>query len=224
MPPVLRAARPFVFPYAALLLTLGALLLLTPPQTAFFWVNAHHSPLGDWFFGLFTFVGDGAFYVLVSLGLLWVRFRWALLSWASFLLTSAAAQALKRLVFMGHPRPVSYFSEHPGFPALRLVAGETMNGLHSFPSGHTTTAFSVFVLLSVLARRRRWGLLFLLLAVGVAFSRVYLAQHFVEDVLAGSALGTGLTLVVLGWLGPWLVRHPRPWHEWRLRGRRLISG
>jgi len=224
MPPSPFAARWFLLPYAALLLATGALLLLTPPQTAFFWVNAHHSAAGDWFFGLFTFVGDGAFYVLVSLGLLWVRFRWALLSLVSFLLTSAAAQALKRLAFTGHPRPVSYFSEHPGFPALRLVAGETMNGLHSFPSGHTTTAFSVFVLLSVLARRRRWGLLFLLLAVGVAFSRVYLAQHFVEDVLAGSALGTGLTLVVVGWGSAWLARNPQPWHEWRLRGRRLVRG
>ncbi len=218
----LLAARWFLLPYAALLLALSALLLLTPPQTAFFWVNAHHSALGDWFFGLFTFIGDGAFYVLVSLGLLWVRFRWALLSLLSFLLTSVAAQSLKRLAFTGHPRPVSYFETHPGFPTLHLVAGETMNGLHSFPSGHTTTAFSVFVLLSVLAPR--WGLAFLLMAVGVAFSRVYLAQHFVEDVLAGSALGTGLTLVVLGAGDAWLARNPRPWHGWRLRGRQLVRG
>ena len=222
MPPLFRAARAFLLPYLALLLAVGALLLTTPPHAVFFFINGHYSALGDWFFGLFTNVGDGVFYALVTLGLLWVRFRWALLSLACFLLTSAGAQVLKRLVFTGHPRPVFYFELHSGYPALHLVAGQAMNGLKSFPSGHTTTAFSVFLLLTVLARNRRWGFGFLLLAVGVAYSRVYLAQHFVEDVLAGSALGTGLTLALLSWLDPWLARHPRPWHNWRLRGRRLV--
>lgn len=222
MPPLLRAARPFLLPYAALLLGVGALLARTARPAAFFFVNGHHAPWADWFFSLFTNVGDGVFYGLVTVGLLWVRFRWALLSLACFLVTSAGAQVLKRLVFTGHPRPVFYFELHPGYPALHLVAGQTMNGLKSFPSGHTTTAFSVFLLLTLLAGGKRWGYGFLLLAVGVAYSRVYLAQHFVEDVLAGSVLGTGLTLATLAGLGPWLARHPQPWHAWRLRGRRLV--
>ncbi|MEJ7660925.1 MAG: phosphatase PAP2 family protein [Hymenobacter sp.] len=69
----------------------------------------------------------------------------------------------------------------------------------------------------MLVKDKRWGYVFLLLAALAAYSRVYLAQHFVEDVFAGSILGTGLTLALLAWLVPYLDRHPRGWHQWRLR-------
>ena len=94
-----------------------------------------------------------------------------------------------------------------------------MNGLKSFPSGHSTSAFSVFLLLTILSSKKSWGYFLLLLAVATAYSRVYLAQHFVEDVYAGSLLGTILTLVVTSWFQPWLDAHPQPWHRWRLRAR-----
>jgi len=217
---LLRQTRTFLLPYLALLLAVGAVLLATPKQTAFFWVNGHHSPFFDQFFRPFTNVGDGVFYVIVSLALLFVRFRWALLSFACFAVTSLVAQIGKHLIFTGHPRPFRYFGEHPGFPPLHIVEGVVMGTLKSFPSGHSTSAFSVFLVLTYVVRQKSWGLAFLLLAALAAYSRVYLAQHFVEDVFAGSILGTGLTLTLLAWLPGYLARHPRSWHEQRLRLRR----
>lgn len=218
---LLRQTRTFLLPYLALLAAVGSLVLTTPKHTVFFWINGHHSPFLDQFFRPFTNVGDGLFYVLVCLALLWVRFGWALLGFVSFVVTSLAADALKYFVFTGHPRPFPYFAEHPGYPALHVVQGVVMGTLKSFPSGHTTSAFSVFLLLTYLARRKAWGFAYVLLALLAAYSRVYLAQHFVEDVVGGSVLGTGLTLALLAWLPGWLARHPRRWHGYRLRGRRL---
>ena len=214
---MLRQTRTFLLPYAALLLAIGGALVATPKHTAFFWVNGHHAPFFDQFFRAFTNVGDGLFYVLVTLALLFVRFRWAFLSLVCFATTSLAAQVGKQLIFTGHPRPFRYFSENPGFPPLHVVEGVVMGTLKSFPSGHSTSAFSVFLLLTFLVKDKRWGYGFLLLAALAAYSRVYLAQHFVEDVYAGSLLGTGLTLALLAWLVPYLDRHPRSWHHWRLR-------
>jgi membrane-associated phospholipid phosphatase len=213
---LLRQTRTFLLPYAVLLLAVGTVLLITPKHTAFFWINGHHAPFFDQFFRPFTNVGDGVFYVVVTLALLFVRFRWALLSLVCFAVTSLAAQIGKHLIFTGHPRPFRYFSEHAGFPPLHIVEGVVMGTLKSFPSGHSTSAFSVFLVLTYVVRQKSWGVLFLLLAALAAYSRVYLAQHFVEDVYAGSVLGTALTLALLSWLEPWLDRHPKRWHNWRL--------
>ncbi len=217
---LLRQTRTFLLPYLVLLLAVGTVLLATPKHTAFFWINGHHAPFFDQFFRPFTNVGDGVFYVAITLVLLFVRFRWALLSFVCFAVTSLAAQIGKHLIFTGHPRPFRYFSEHPGFPPLHIVEGVVMGTLKSFPSGHSTSAFSVFLVLTFVVKDKRWGLAFLLLAALAAYSRVYLAQHFVEDVFAGSILGTSLTLALLAWLPGYLARHPRPWLDQRLRLRR----
>ena len=58
----------------------------------------------------------------------------------------------------------------------------------SFPSGHTITAFSVAVSLSVFYPAAVLGLLFC--AASVAVSRIVLGMHFLSDVIAGAAIGT----------------------------------
>jgi undecaprenyl-diphosphatase len=60
----------------------------------------------------------------------------------------------------------------------------------SFPSGHTITAFAVTVSLSLFYPSVAVALLFC--AVSVAASRVVLGMHFLSDVLAGAAIGSGL--------------------------------
>src|SRR5579871_2569675 len=55
----------------------------------------------------------------------------------------------------------------------------------SMPSGHAMMAFGGAVVLAAVLPRLRWPLL--VLAVGVALSRVYLGVHYPSDVLAGAA-------------------------------------
>lgn len=69
----------------------------------------------------------------------------------------------------------------------------------SFPSGHTSAAFSATTVLYLAKSRLRVPAT--VLALLVAFSRLYLFVHFPTDVLAGALLG-----VCCGWLGWYLCR------------------
>lgn len=60
--------------------------------------------------------------------------------------------------------------------------------VNSFPSGHSATAFSVFVALALLLPKYRW--FFLLFASLIAFSRVTIGVHYFSDILVGSLIGT----------------------------------
>jgi len=73
--------------------------------------------------------------------------------------------------------------------------------LMSFPSGHSVTSFA---LAYVLARTYpKASPLFYALATMVALSRVYLASHFLSDVVAGTAIG-----LLAGWMVCRLARFP----------------
>ena len=69
----------------------------------------------------------------------------------------------------------------------------------SFPSGHTSAAFTLFCLVAILLPRpyRYWGVVFFILALLIGYSRIYLAAHFFLDVYVGSIIGTIFTLIVL---------------------------
>jgi membrane-associated phospholipid phosphatase len=80
------------------------------------------------------------------------------------------------------------------------VAGTNQLSYHSFPSGHTVTAFSTAIIIAYWAKKKFWGFPLLLLAALVGYSRMYLSQHFFEDVTAGSTIGVVVTVVWLWWV------------------------
>jgi len=65
----------------------------------------------------------------------------------------------------------------------------------SFPSDHATVAGAVAV--GLLFANRRWGVIASVLAVLMAFTRVYVGAHYPGDVVAGLALGG--TVATVGW-------------------------
>ena len=76
------------------------------------------------------------------------------------------------------------------------VRGPAFEGL-SFPSGHTTTAFAVAVLLAAFLPRPWWPLPLAWAAI-VGVARLYYGEHNVLDVVAGAAIGTAFATVL--WL------------------------
>ncbi len=65
----------------------------------------------------------------------------------------------------------------------------------SFPSGHTTLATAVCIILCF--KYKRFSLIFIILALLVGISRLYVGQHYPTDILAGFVLGSIVAYVVL---------------------------
>ncbi len=74
------------------------------------------------------------------------------------------------------------------------VRGPAFEGL-SFPSGHTTTAFALGILVSAFLPPR-WRPVPIVWAFIVAVARMYYGEHNLLDVVAGAALGTGFALIL----------------------------
>ena len=71
----------------------------------------------------------------------------------------------------------------------------------SFPSGHTSTAFSLAA--SIAIEYPKWYVVVpaYAYAASVGYSRLYLGEHYPSDVLAGAALGVGSA-----YLSNWLAK------------------
>jgi membrane-associated phospholipid phosphatase len=66
---------------------------------------------------------------------------------------------------------------------------------HSFPSGHTATAFAGATMLSFFMPRAAPA--FYVLAAAIAYSRLYVGVHFPLDVVGGAAIGIATALLLL---------------------------
>lgn len=165
--------------------------------------SEHRTPVADALFKWLTFFGDGVFFGIVGLMLLFVKYRFAIATAAlglSVMLVSFVSKSLFAL-----DRPLPYFQKTGMADQLTFVAGvDVHTGATSFPSGHTMTAFALYGLLAFMLTRRKWmGLLLSLLAVGAGLSRVYLVQHFLQDIYLGSLIGLGLAVLWYAILAGW---------------------
>jgi len=70
---------------------------------------------------------------------------------------------------------------------------------HAFPSGHVTASMAFFCVLFL--ANRRAGLACLPIIILIGFSRLYLAAHYLSDVVCGAILGILSALLVTQLLG-----------------------
>ena len=166
-------------------------------EELFLAINRLNSPSLDTFFYFITYLGDGIFFGVIILILLFKKYSQALLGLVVFISTSFAAQFLKRVVFSDDLRP---FAELGNEYSLHQVEGVKQVMTLSFPSGHTTTAFALGMFLAWKILPSYWGWFLGILAALVGYSRVYLGQHYIEDIYVGAILGVGLTWLIIWWL------------------------
>ena len=161
-------------------------LIFSKAET-FQFVNSYHNDALNNFFEYFTFLGDGLFSVFVTIGLILIRKRKeAIVLFTAFATSGIIAQLIKNLI--DSPRPKLYFEESL-INYSHFIENVTLSGGHSFPSGHTASVFAMAAVF-VLVTNKKWvGICSLSVALLVAASRIYLGQHFLQDVLAGSMIG-----------------------------------
>lgn len=171
------------------------ILILMPKGEILLYLNARHTPFFDNFFKFFSNVGDGIYflYLLLLLGFFSLKY---LIQGISMFLGSGAFTQIFKLLF-NEPRPKAWFGEEV---VLNFVEGIKVHSYNSFPSGHTTAGFAIFLFLALNTKYKPFGLLYLILAILVGMSRIYLVQHFYIDVFFGSILGVfGSLLYYILW-------------------------
>lgn len=130
--------------------------------------------------------------LLIVIILLAVKYRYAVLVALSNIIVSILIQALKNNMFKDSLRPKKFFE---GVHDLYLVPGVDNHLYYSFPSGHAATAFALYFALALMVKNNFLKFAFFIIALLAGYSRIYLSQHFFEDVYAGSIIGFLITLL-----------------------------
>lgn len=165
-------------------------------QGGFMAAQAASSVLPAWLWETLTTLGDGRVQLALMLPfcLRYPRIFWALLVGA--LLAGAISRGIK--IGLPMPRPAAVLD------ASQITIIGARLGAHSFPSGHTVSAFSFVVpWLAFLGWRR--ALPFLVLAALAGFSRIAVGAHWPADVLGGALVGV---------VGAWAGLHLSRWFRW----------
>ncbi len=184
--------RNFFIPYLLFSFLFLILLGIYGNAQLFLHVNKHYSGFADFLFYYWTNLGDGIIAALLILVLLWISFREALTFLIITLLITIIVNIFKDHIYPEMNRPVSYFGTSQ---LLHLVPGYNPPILSTFPSGHTATAFSVGLYLSIIINNKFAKFILFLIAFFVGYSRMYLSAHFPADVVVGAFIGILITLV-----------------------------
>lgn len=143
----------------------------------------------DSFFFYVTYFGDGRIAPVVILVILVFNLRLGLCALLSLLAATGLSSVLKYCFFENVYRPGFVFEWYNHTP-LKYVEDVSLNIGYSFPSGHSTQVFSIFMCLVFFTKNNVFKFIFLLLSLLTAFSRTYLSQHWLVDITAGSLIGT----------------------------------
>jgi len=146
-------------------------------------------------FTFFTHLGE---WVGILIPFLYFLFFKPLKYQVGFIMVALATLVLvyffKQIVYPDAIRPIVFFEQQLVDIVNRPEI--SLNRQHTFPSGHTTAGFAYFFYAALCADKRFFQLLFLGLAFMVGLSRIFLIQHFVSDVVAGSVLGVAIASVI----------------------------
>ena len=189
--------------YFVLLMIAFGLLFAYPKVELHLLLNSYHTEFWDLFFKYYSMLAEWPLYVLALFPIFWKKKEITIFYALCEVSGGALLQILKRL--FATPRPMNVFENYPDV-VLPLVEGVKMHHSNSFPSGHASTFFTFctccalilayyYILKTKQHNHRDWIqfnlllLLLLIIAALGAYSRIYLSQHFLSDVCAGSIIG-----------------------------------
>jgi len=187
--------------------------------TAFQWLGNVFSPGAgaalDWFFNFITMLGNSGwfFIVLALLFLIPNKTRRIGVIIAFALILELLIVNITMKPAFNRPRPYDleiewwmqlYYSIFPGGPFASHMPSDM-----SFPSGHSAIAFSGGLAWCFGSKRewvgkaRRVSYIGVVLAVLIAFSRLYLGVHYASDIIGGALVGAlcaGLAMLIFSWI------------------------
>lgn len=188
---VYKQNQTFFLGYFFLLIIVIFLLATDTKKATFLLLNPYHSDFLNYFFIGVTFIGDGFFSIIICLILLLFKNRFlSFMIFVSFATSGIFAQVLKAFISEGRPAMFLKNSNYPYF-----IDHVTLHNFHSFPSGHTTSAFALVAILAFALKNKKYAIPLVALGAMVGYSRIYLGQHFLLDVTVGSFIGVIFSII-----------------------------
>lgn len=173
--------------------------------SVFAWVRETlWNPVLDVIMKYITLLGEGGvIWIILAVGLICTkRYRKCGIAMGAALIIMVIFNdaILKNLIC--RPRPFNLYDSNPElFPMWKdfndaifpnIVSRPTS---YSFPSGHSSSSFAA--MLPLLKEDKRLGIPALILAILIAFSRVYVHVHYATDVIVGALVGILYALVAM---------------------------
>lgn len=192
---VYKENQSFFLGYFFLLLIAVFILLADTKKAGFILLNPYHSAFLNFVFEGVTVLGDGIFSIAFCVALLFIKKRYlSFIVFISFATSGIVTQVIKD--FISEARP-ALFLEKSNYPYF--IDHVTLHNFHSFPSGHTTSAFALVSIIAFAVKDKKYAIPLLALAALVGYSRIYLGQHFLIDVTAGSFIGVLFSIICWMW-------------------------
>ena len=160
-------------------------------------LNHDFGKVADYFFYGYTYFGDGIIWIPIHFLFIKHRKKYIPFLISVFLLSTIIVQGCKYFIVPNEFRPIKAIAN----TALIHIVDEP-HETSSFPSGHTTTAFCIFLIASLFIPKKWVIPVGFIAAILVGYSRVYLAQHFPLDVAAGmlvAIVSVALSLAIQNW-------------------------
>lgn len=158
-----------------------------------YWLEDLRFPAGDTVFQWLTYLGQEIPILVILCILFWcVNKRLAYRIGLSFFFSGLLLQDAK--LFFRIERP---WVLDPNFTPVESAVPAATG--YSFPSGHTQSAGALFFTLASGVKRKGLRVIFLLIPLLVAFSRMYLGVHTPKDVTAALLLSGGISFLFWKW-------------------------
>ena len=140
-------------------------------------IEGIRTPFFDTFFSIITRLGEEMILIIVFCALYWcINKKMAYIIGVVFFMSALAVQGMKIVFRIARPWVID-----PNFTTVEGAVREATG--YSFPSGHTQNAASYLGGLGALLKPIAVKIILFTLAILVAFSRMYLGVHTLEDVL-----------------------------------------
>jgi len=201
-----------VFRNGAVILVIVGLLfsLITDKAQFLIWLTNFRNPVADYFFYYVTHLAEMYGYIVCGILLCLVSWKKMVTIPVLGVVVLLTSYLLKE--FFQHERPSLYLERICYEGPLSVMGYPLLSGYHSFPSGHSMGAWALFTLVAALCKNTAISLLCLFLAVSVSISRIYLLEHFLQDVVSGGmvgiALGYGVYYLYVRWIKSRAAQHP----------------
>ncbi len=176
------------------LLGVGPWVILYDKTESLIWINQHHHPILDQLLYHLTRLPEVSLIVFVAVLAFFHERKTSLSVALGLLVCGISIYLFKQVLFSDFERPSVWIKAHQ--IKMHLLQSIDLHSNGSFPSGHTLGAFAALGMSGFMSKNAWIQILFFILACGIAYSRVYVCQHYLRDVYVGALYGYGVCLLL----------------------------